>query len=322
MMDLAVQNGSHRFEWYHLRADNTLFPVEVVLPALPTDPGSQVLHTTWRDITDRKRAEARIIQSEKMMTISGLAAGMAHEINNPLAGMMQNAQVIYNRLTRPIPANEKAAAQVGISLASIQEYMEKRGILHLLEIIQSTGNRAAKIVQTMLDFTRKKQTQKSMSALPPLVDRAIDLVRNDFTLGKKYDIGKIKLTRQYSDDLPEVCCDDNAIQQVFFNIIKNAAQAVSRTENPEIVISASWEENFATVRIYNSGPEIPKSVCHKIFEPFFTTRQSAKGTGLGLSIAYFIVVEDHAGQLEVASAPGEGVTFIIRLPVKGGSNGK
>ncbi|MCP4718971.1 MAG: PAS domain S-box protein, partial [Desulfobacteraceae bacterium] len=149
MMDLAVRNGSHRFEWNHVRAGGEVFPVEVLFTSISRDQGKQVIHTIWRDITDRKKAEALMIHSEKMMTVGGLAAGMAHEINNPLAGMMQSAQVINNRLTKKIPANEETASALGISMPAIQAYMEQRGILKMLKSITDAGNNAAKIVQNM-----------------------------------------------------------------------------------------------------------------------------------------------------------------------------
>ncbi len=319
MIALTAEKGSHRFEWDHVRANGVVFPVEVLLTLISSDQGKQVIHTNWRDITYRKKAEALVIQSEKMMTVGGLAAGMAHEINNPLAGMMQNAQVIKNRLTKPIPANNEAASSLGISFPDIQAYMEMRGIPKMLESIVDTGAHAAKIVANMLDFTRKKSSKKSAQDLGLLLDKTIELAQNDYSLKKNYDIKKIEIVKEYKKDRLLVFCDDSNIQQVFFNLIKNAAQAMfdspQKTEHPQLILRLSREGFFARVEIQDNGPGMNKATCNRIFEPFFTTKDVNKGTGLGLSVSYFIIVEDHGGTLNLESTPDQGTTFFIRLPL-------
>lgn len=316
---LAVKNGSHRFEWDHVRANGEVFPVEVLLTPISTDQGKQIIHTTWRDITDRKKAEALMIQSEKMITVGGLAAGMAHEINNPLAGMMQNAQVITNRLTKDITANNNAAASLGISLSAIQAYMEIRGIPKMLKSITETGNHAAKIVQNMLNFTRKKLSEKSPHNLALLLDKTIEMAQNDYSLEKKYDIKNIEIIKKYTPDQPLVLCDDINIQQVFFNILKNAAQAMfdapEKKDPPIIIIRLSRDKEFAKIDIQDNGPGMDEAVSTRILEPFFTTKKGNQGSGLGLSVSYFIIVDDHGGTIDIESTPGQGSTFIIRLPL-------
>nr|NJM02926.1 PAS domain S-box protein [Desulfobacula sp.] len=137
------------------------------------------------DITERRKTQELMIQSEKMMSVGGLAAGMAHEINNPLSGIMQNAQIIHNRLTRDIPANQKTAEELGTSMAAIRSFMEKRGILTQLDYIHQAGGRAAEIIENMLSFSKKSDLQRKEVNLEELIDNTLDLIKNDAGLNPK-----------------------------------------------------------------------------------------------------------------------------------------
>ncbi len=272
-----------------------------------------------RDITRRKKSQELMIQSEKMMSIGGLAAGMAHEINNPLAGMMQNAQVIHNRLTKDLPANDKIASDLGVSMKIIKKFMEKRDILKLLESINQAGIRAAKIVSNMLSFARKDDSIKSYCNLEKLIDNTIELAQNDYDLKKKYDFKDIEITRKYGQDFPAVLCEASKIQQVIFNLVKNASESINlkkgETEKPKLTIRLLKSENMACIEVEDNGPGMDEDVRKRIFEPFFTTKGVTAGTGLGLSVSYFIIVDDHKGKIEVESALGKGTKFIIKLPI-------
>ncbi len=269
------------------------------------------------DITERKKMEAMIIQSEKMMSVGGLAAGMAHEINNPLAGMIQNAQVIHNRLTKEIPANCQVAQELGISITTIKNYMEKRGVLKQLESINTAGSRAAKIIENMLNFSKKSTSSKSKNKIDELIDKTIDLAQNDYDLKKKYDFKNIEIIREYDPDIQPVLCEASKIQQVLFNIIKNASQAMSqdgRQDSPKIIFRLKKQPDAVLIEIEDNGPGMDQPTAKRVFEPFFTTKQIGHGTGLGLSVSYFIIVEDHKGRMEVESILGKGTKFIITLP--------
>ncbi|WDP91989.1 MAG: cache domain-containing protein [Desulfobacter sp.] len=320
MMDMATQKGSHRFEWEHKRADGSVVPMEVLLTAIATEAGRQILHTTWRDISGRKKAEALMIQTEKMITVGGMAAGMAHELNNPLAGMIQSAQVIKNRMNPTLPANVAAAKKVGISLEGLGEYARQRDILNFLDTIVATGDRAARIVSNMLNFIRKKPGEKSFGDIGRIMDQSIELAVNDFSLAKNYDIRQVRITKTYAPDLPAVLCEEINIQQVFFNMLKNAAQAMaddpdSSKKQPRIDISISWEKEKVCIAIRDNGPGMDPEVAKRIFEPFYTTKPVNQGTGLGLSVSYFIIVEDHGGSMDISSQPGQGTEFSIYLPL-------
>lgn len=270
------------------------------------------------DITDRKRTQDRMIQSEKMMSIGGLAAGMAHEINNPLAGMIQNSQVIYNRLTKELPANNKVAKELGTSMTVIKNFVEQRNILKQLESINNAGAQAVRIIENMLSFARKSDSTRDKHHLNELVDRTLELAHNDYDLKKKYDFKQIDIIREYAKDCPKVLCEASKIQQVVFNIIQNASQAMweeKGQKKPTIIIRLYNCPGMVCIEIKDNGPGMDDGVKNRIFEPFFTTKSVDKGTGLGLSISYFIIVDEHGGELNVGSTLKDGTTFIIKLPV-------
>ncbi len=275
------------------------------------------------DITEAKKTQEMMIQSEKMMSVGGLAAGMAHELNNPLAGMIQNAEVINNRLTKNLPANIKAAEELDISLASISEYMGKRGILNQLNHISQAGDRAAKIIRNMLTFSRKSGSIREQVNLPELVDATIELAQNDYNLKKHSDFKNIQIVREYSSKLPAILCEKSKIQQVLFNLFKNAAESMSegeRKEESRLTIRLKEELSRVHIEIEDNGSGIDEKTRKRIFEPFFTTKSVDKGTGLGLSVSYFIVVDDHDGDMLIESKPGKGAKFIINLPLQSDKN--
>ena len=270
------------------------------------------------DVTERKKMENMIIQSEKMMSLGGLAAGMAHEINNPLAGMMQNSQVIHNRLTKDIPVNHKIAEELGTSMSVINEFMDRRGILGQLENINIAGARAAKIVGNMLSFSKNSKSIKEKNKIDELIDQAIELAENDYDLKKEYDFKKITIVREYHSDIPALLCEKSKIQQVLFNILKNASQAMNQARSDDlpkiITIRLQTLSKMVIIEIEDNGPGIEGEIQKRIFEPFFTTKNVDKGTGLGLSVSYFII-EDHKGKMTVESTMGKGTKFIIKLPL-------
>ena len=272
------------------------------------------------DITEKRQIEEMMVQSEKMLSVGGLAAGMAHEINNPLAGMMQNAQLVLNRLSRNLPENEKIAEEAGTTMEAIKYYMEKRKISVQLEHINEAGKQAAKIVQNMLSFVKKAEGERTFANLSRLMDRTLELAQNDYDLKKREDFKKIRIIRTEGEDFPLVRCEPGKIQQVFFNIIKNGTEAMHESkenslDQPQFDIRFFVEDRMAVIEIRDNGPGIAEDMRKRIFEPFFTTKSPDKGSGLGLSVAFFIIVEDHKGELSVESSPGSGANFIIRLPL-------
>ena len=275
------------------------------------------------DVTEQVRMEEMMIQSEKMLSVGGLAAGMAHEINNPLAGMIQTARVMANRLDigSTIKANLTAAEEAGTSMEAIGTFMEKRGILRMVDTVVESGQRVADIVANMLSFTRKSESRISSHSLVDLLDRTLELAATDYDLKKHYDFKLIKVVKQYAEYLPAVPCEGAKVQQVLLNILRNGAQAMQEkgTENPRFTVRAYVDDSTRTacMEIEDNGPGMDEATRKRVFEPFFTTKPVGVGTGLGLSVSYFIITENHKGQMTVESTPGRGTTFFIRLPLEG-----
>lgn len=306
-------------EYFMIRKDGQKRCIVLNLDFIRTDAQITSARVVVQDITERKQVEELMVQSEKMLSIGGLAAGMAHEINNPLAGMMQNAQVIYNRLSSDLPANKEAASASGISMDSIRSYMDKRNILEQLQSINDAGARAARIVNNMLSFSRKSDSSKTKHQAAVLMDESVELARSDYNLARKYDFKRIRIVKAYAPNLPGVYCEKSKIEQVLLNILKNSAEAMTMdqqdNEIPELRLSLSLESDFIKMEIADNGPGMGEETRKRIFEPFFTTKTVDQGTGLGLSVSYFIIVDDHKGKMDASSTPGEGSCFTIHLPV-------
>jgi len=193
------------------------------------------------DVTAKVHLEEMMIQSEKMLSVGGLAAGMAHEINNPLGGMMQTAHVMENRIGKNLnmPANIRAAEEAGTTMESIKLFMEKRGIPRMINSINDSGKRVAEIIENMLTFSRKSDGQTTTGFIDVLIDRTLELAYSDYDFKKQYDFKRVSIVKNFDIELPEVPCEGAKIQQVLLNILRNGAQAMqsSHTENPEFVIT-------------------------------------------------------------------------------------
>lgn len=278
------------------------------------------------DVTEKVSMEKMIMQSEKMLSLGGLAAGMAHEINNPLAGMIQTANVMANRLGGriDIPANIKAAQASGITVEAIQKFMKARGIPAMIDAINASGKRAAEIVNNMLSFARKSDANVSFYHLADLLDKTLELAGTDYDLKKHYDFRTIEIVKEYEADLPMVPCEGTMIQQVLLNVLRNGAQAMQKIRDshneghPRFIFRLMREIkiNMVRIEIEDNGPGMDEATCKRIFDPFFTTKPVGVGTGLGLSVSYFIITENHGGEMSVESNPGSGSKFIIQLPFR------
>ncbi len=270
------------------------------------------------DVSSRVRIEDMVIQTEKMMSIGGLAAGMAHEINNPLGGILQSAQNIQRRVSPGIAKNREIAGQLGIDLTVIRCYLEEREILKFIDDIQESGKKASKIVSNMLQFSRPAYPQIDLSDIHEIINRTLELAENDYNLKMKYNFKKIDIERNFDVKIPLIPLDRMEIEQVLLNIIKNAAYAVNKNtgnKTPRIVFRSYLENNRVCVEIEDNGHGMTEEIRKRIFEPFFTTKDVGTGTGLGLTVSYMIITNSHKGSIYVESAPDEGAKFIVSLPI-------
>lgn len=271
----------------------------------------QEMEEAHRGLTD---AQEQMLQREKMAAIGCLTSGMAHEINNPLAVMLQQLQVIEQRLNPEFARNASVAKECGVDLGSLRCYLERQQITNMYRSIMTSGNRAATIVQKLYGFSHRSEELPVEVDLVGLLGKTLERIQEEGAYGKGSEFSAIRVERNDQASLPRVTCRPFEIQQVFQNILENGVQAMAGQDSPpRFKISIRAEGDMAVVDIADNGPGISEELRQKIFDPFFTTKALGDGLGLGLSMAYKII-RRHAGQLHVSSALGKGSTFSIKLP--------
>jgi two-component system NtrC family sensor kinase len=221
------------------------------------------------------------IQTDKLSSLGRMAAGIAHEINNPLAGIL----LYSSNLVKKVP--ETGPLKKGLDV-----------IIH--EAIRCRG-----IIQDLLEFSRQKEPAKAQADLNGVINKASSILVNEFRLNR------IALEKRLSDNLPSVLIDVNEMEQVFINFFMNAIEAIQGQGQVSVRTYKDEDNQGVVVEIEDSGMGIPQEHLEKIFEPFFSTKP--KGTGLGLAVNYGII-QKHGGQIRVSSQPGRGTTMTIRLP--------
>jgi len=185
--------------------------------------------------------------------------------------------------------------------------------------IRESAIKSGKIITNLLQFSRPQKMEFAPADLAVLLDKSVELAKNDYNLKKKYDILNIEFIREYTPNLPPVSCMAMDIEQVFINLLKNAVQAMGDRPDPRpkprIILRARQQGEMVRVEIEDNGIGMDEETRRHIFDPFFTTKDIGVGTGLGLSVSWTIIVTKHGGQLTVHSEPGQGTTFIIDLPL-------
>jgi two-component system NtrC family sensor kinase len=289
----------------------------------------EVLRRRWfdlaRKVDELEASQSQLLQSEKMASIGLLAAGIAHEINNPVGYVQSNLKSLERYLTdllQVLDAYEHAEAQSCCPeecLAQVRQIKQRVDIPYLREDVASLMreseegiSRVRKIIQDLKDFSHVGQEETWQEAdLHRSLESTLNVVWNEL----KY---KARVVREYGE-LPEIRCIPSQLNQVFMNLLINAAQAIEDkgTITIRTGLGTGAAAGEAWVEIEDDGKGIPPENLKKIFDPFFTTKPIGKGTGLGLSVSHGIV-QKHGGHIEVASREGQGTRFRIWLPVAGG----
>jgi len=234
-----------------------------------------------------EEAQAALIQSEKMSAFGQLSAGIAHEVKNPLAGILG-----YTQLTLKVAEDDT-------------------NVYKNLKIIEKETRRCNSIIENLMKFARQDKPQLEPLDLNNVIEDSLVLV--DHQMG----INQVQLEKDLAEDLQTVKGDPNQLIQVMMNIMINAQQAMDGKPGIITVTSSSPNAGVVELRIQDNGPGMPEEVSSKIFEPFFTTKAAGKGTGLGLAVTYGII-KDHGGNIRVESELGKGTTFILTFPVTSG----
>jgi predicted Zn finger-like uncharacterized protein len=235
-----------------------------------------------------KDAQAALVQSEKLAAFGQLGAGIAHEIKNPLAGILGLTQLSKRKLSQEEP------------------------IYKNLVIIEKETNRCTTIIQNLLKFARQEKVDYESVDLNQVAQDAMAIVEHQL------EMNKVRLERKLADSLPVIYGNANQIQQVLINLMINAQQAMDGSSGT-VTVSTAASDGQIQVVVQDNGPGIPEEIKDKIFEPFFTTKAVGKGTGLGLSVSYGIVKE-HKGDILVDSRLDEGTKFTLVFPIEGGSD--
>jgi two-component system NtrC family sensor kinase len=248
---------------------------------------NELMHNLEAMVEERSRKiqeiQSRLLQSEKLASVGELAAGVAHEINNPLTGIVMFASLVLNHKD--------------LSPALRDD----------LQIVLQETRRCSDIVRRLLEFSRSSLPCKEVGSVQRLLEQTLALVLYQASF---HDI---HIIRHFREGVPEILLDPNQIQQVFMNLLINASQAMSG--GGVLELSVDLDGDWVVTRLHDTGSGISAENMKKIFDPFFTTKGSS-GTGLGLAISYGII-HSHGGTIEVESTVGEGTTFTIQLPVGG-----
>lgn len=265
---------------YEVAADDRVYTATAL--GLGTESLSVLV---FEDQTDKRQLQQQLVQSEKMSAIGQLIAGVAHDLNNPLASVVGFADYLIEE-TKDVPPTLREP----------------------LRAIREEAERAAGIVRNLLSFARRHEGQRRSQPVLPVLQATLQLLNNELTAHR------VATSLDIDPDLPLVEIDANQIQQVFVNLLNNATQALATTgEGGRITVRATHWLDGVAVSVEDDGPGIPEGVAEKIFEPFFTTKAEGEGTGLGLSICQGILKE-HGGRIVYTPRAGGGAVLRVELP--------
>jgi two-component system NtrC family sensor kinase len=242
--------------------------------------------------------QQKLLQADRLASLGQLSASVAHEINNPVSGVLNLGKLM-----------QRIMKDDGIPPHRVEEF---RG--YLAQVVTETA-RVGRIVSDLLSFARRSKPRRGAVDLNEVIRNTLSLVAH------KLQLASVRLETDLPDDLPAVLCDGSQIQQVLINLILNAAEAIPGEGTVRVTTRRAAEGTSVVVEVHDTGTCIPPDLIPRIFDPFFTTKEEGQGVGLGLAVAYGIV-SAHGGEIEVDSAPGSGTTFRVILPITTADNGR
>ena len=311
------------------KKDGGSFPIEYTCTPIGEEEHYRGVVLTFRDISERRMLEAQLRQAQKLESIGQLSAGIAHEINTPTQYIGDNGRFLDDAF-RTLSTLLVAAKQLGepadvkallTRVARIRDLVQEADLDYLLEevpraIAQSLDGveRVATIVRSMKEFSHPGSEEKQAIDLNRAIDSTLTVSRNEW----KY---VAEVVTDFDSALPRVSCLPGDINQVMLNLVVNAAHAIGDklkgrpTEKGEIRVQTRQDGEWVEIRVSDTGTGIPKEIRGRIYDPFFTTKEVGRGTGQGLAIVHAVITERHGGTIRFDTSPGEGTTFILRLPI-------
>ena len=235
-----------------------------------------------------QQLQSHLVQAEKLAYLGKLAAGIAHEINNPLTSVLGIASFLLKKMSEDDPMNED------------------------FQLIVEETKRCKRIVEDLLEFSRQREPEKSPADINKIIEESLVIIE------KQHFFHNISIIKKFCDQLPEVMIDKSQIKQVFMNMILNAYDAMPDGGALTVETALTDDGKFIDIKFIDTGTGILEADIPRLFDPFFTTKGKAKGVGLGLSVSHSIITR-HGGDISVASTVGQGSTFTIKLPVMKGT---
>jgi two-component system NtrC family sensor kinase len=237
-------------------------------------------------------AQKKLLHSDRLASLGQLSASVAHEINNPISGVL-NLSMLLQRMLK----------ENGVPPERLPEFRK-----YLSQVTSETA-RVGRIVSDLLAFSRRSKPQQAPADLTRIVKTTLSLVQH------KMKLSNVDVVAELKDELPAAQCDSSQIQQVVLNLLLNAAEATQGRAERRVHVTTEAGEGCVVLTVSDNGEGIPPENLAKVFDPFFTTKPEGKGVGLGLAVSYGII-EAHGGEIEVRSQVGEGTTFTVTLPLE------
>ena len=274
---------THRTEKIRLSEGQTVEREIYTYPIVDAEGNVSQTILQLHDVTEQRRLETSLVQAEKLAALGQLAAGVAHELNNPITAVIANTQLLQRELD---PSN--------VDMESV-------------ELIEQAGKRAQSVVRELLDFARQEAEEFRIVDVNHTIQQALSLVE------RQWQRVHVKLIRHLTTENLEVFGNADHLQGVWLNLLVNAYDAL-QGEPGNVIVRSKREGDFVVVNVEDDGVGIKADDVKRIFEPFFTTKAPGKGTGLGLATS-FRIIEQHRGEIDVDSVPGSGALFTVRLPI-------